>query len=59
MGSEFGLSIWKLLYTGQIKYKVLLYSTGNYSHSPVISITEKKTKRKAWMCTTEAVCGPE
>lgn len=23
MGSEFGLSIWKLLYTGQIKYKVL------------------------------------
>ena len=59
MGSEFGLSRWKLLYTGWIKYKVLIYSTRNYSHYPVINITEKKTKRKARMCTTEAVCCPE
>jgi len=34
---EFGMSRCKLLYTGQIKNKALLYSTGNYCQYPVIN----------------------
>ena len=34
---EFGVSRCKLLYTGWINNKVLLYSTGNYIQYPVIN----------------------
>ena len=36
MGWDFGISICKLLYMEWINNKVLLCSTGNYSHYPVI-----------------------
>ena len=34
---EFGISICKLLYTEWINNEVLLYSTGNYVHYPVMN----------------------
>ena len=45
---KFGVSRYKLLYIGQINNKVLLYSTGNYTQYPAITIIKKK-KRKIYM----------
>ena len=39
---EFGISRCKLLYTGQINSKILLYSTGNYAHYPEINRNRKE-----------------
>ena len=41
---EFGISRWKLLYTGWINNKVLLPSTGSYIHCPVINHHGKNEK---------------
>ena len=43
---EFGISIYKLLYVGWIKHKVLLYSTGNYIQYPVTNHNEKKYEKE-------------
>ena len=42
---EFGISRCKLLYTGWINNKVLLYSTGNYIQYPVISHNGKEYEK--------------
>ena len=42
MDWEFGISRCKLLYIGWINNKVLLYSTGNYIHYPVINHNGKE-----------------
>ena len=39
---EFGISRCKLLYTGWINNKVLLYSIGNYAHYPEINRNGKE-----------------
>ena len=39
-------SRWKLFYIGWIKYKVLLYSTGNYIHYAVISHHRKAYEKE-------------
>ena len=44
--TEFGISRGKLLYIEWINNKVLLYSTGNYIHYPVINHMEKDMKKK-------------
>ena len=44
MDWEFGISRCKLLYTGWINNKVLLYSTGNYIHYPMMSHNGKEYK---------------
>ena len=44
-GWELGISICKLLYIGWINSEVLLYSTGSYTHYPVINIKEKNMKK--------------
>ena len=43
---EFAVSRCKLLYTGWINNKVLLYSTGNYIQHPVINRNGKEYVRK-------------
>ena len=43
---ESGISRCKLLYTGWINIKVLLYSTGNYIQYPVINHNGKKYKKE-------------
>ena len=43
---EFGISRGKLLYTGWINNKVLLYSTGNYIQNPVINHNEKEYEKE-------------
>ena len=42
VGWEFGVSRCKLLYTGWINNKVLLYSTGNYVQYPMINHNGKE-----------------
>ena len=49
MDWEFGTSRCKLLYTGWIKNKVLLYSTGNYIQYPVINHNGKEYE-KEYIC---------
>ena len=39
---EFGINRYKLLYIEWISNKVLLYSTGNYIHYPMISHDEEE-----------------
>ena len=57
---EFGISSCKLLYTGWINSKVLLYSTGNYIQYPVINQKGKEYEKKKIyiyiMCITESLC---
>ena len=43
---EFGISRCKLLYTGWIKNKVPLFSTGNYIQYPVINHNAEEYERK-------------
>ena len=43
---EFGISRGKLLYVGWINNKVLLYSTGNYIHSPGINHHGKEYEKE-------------
>ena len=43
---EFGMSRCKLVYTGWINSKVLLYSTGNYSQHPVINHNGKEYEKE-------------
>ena len=45
MDEEFGISRCKLLYTGWINNKVLLYSTGNYIQYPEINHHGKEYKK--------------
>ena len=42
---KFGVSRYKLLYIGQINNKFLLYSTGNYTQYPAITIMKKKKEK--------------
>ena len=42
---EFGVSRCKLLYTEWINNKVLLYSTGNYIHYPIINHIGKEYEK--------------
>ena len=51
---EFGISRCKLLYIGWINNKVLLYSTKNYIHYPVITIKENNVKK--YKCIAESLC---
>ena len=51
---EFAVSRCKLLYTGWINNKVLLYSTGNYIQYLVLNHNGKEYK-KEYMCITEPV----
>ena len=43
---EFGISRCKLVYIRWINNKVLLYSTGNYIHYPVINHNGKEYKKE-------------
>ena len=45
---EFGISRCKLVYTGWINNKVLLYSTGNHIQYPMI-IMEKNMKKNIYI----------
>ena len=57
MDWEFGVSRCKVLHTGWINNKVLLYSTGNYIQYRVINHMEKNIKKKnVSMCITESLC---
>ena len=49
-----GVSRCKLLYTGWINNKVLLYSSGNYIQYPVIDYNGKEYE-KAYICITESL----
>ena len=51
---EFAVSRCKLLYTGWINNKVLLYSAGNYIQYPVIDYNGKEYE-KAYICITESL----
>ena len=47
----------KLLHLEWIDNKVLLYSTGNYIHSPGINHNGKEYyKKNVYMCRTESLC---
>ena len=46
MDWEFGISRCKLLYTGWINNKVLLYSPGNYAQYPVINCNGKEYEKE-------------
>ena len=52
---EFGISRCLLLYIGWINNKTLLYSTENYTQSPVIN-HHGKAYEKECMCITESLC---
>ena len=57
MDWEFGVGRCKLLYIGWINNKVLLYSTGNYIHSPGINHNGKECEKKnVYMCINESLC---
>jgi len=45
MDREFGVSRYKLLYTGWISNKVLSYSTGNYIQYPVLNHDGKEYEK--------------
>ena len=54
---HFYLLVEKQVYLEWIKYKVLLYSTGNYIQSPGINHNGKDTEKKnGYMCITESLC---
>ena len=54
---ECGISRCKLLYTGWMNNKVLLYNTGNYIQCPVINHNGKEYKKKnVCMYITESLC---
>ena len=60
MDWEFGISRCKLLYTGWINNKVLLYSTGNYIQYPVINHNgTEKNKLKVCMWKGEECLGAQ
>ena len=46
---EFGTSRCKLLYIKWINDKVLLYSTGNYTQYPIISLNGKNMKKNIYI----------
>ena len=46
---EFEVSRCKLFYIGWIDKKVLLYSTGNYIHYPVMNLMEKNMKKNVYI----------
>ena len=46
MDWEFGINRCKLLYTGWINNKILLYSTGNHIQYPGININGNKYKKE-------------
>ena len=50
---EFGISRYKILCLGWINNKVLLYSTGNYIHCPVIN---HNGKEYVHACVCVCVC---
>ena len=52
---EFGISRYKILCLGWINNKVLLYSTGNYIHCPVINHNGKEYVRVC-VCVRESLC---
>ena len=45
INSEFGISRYELLYVKQINNKVLLHSTGDYIHYPVINCNGKEYEK--------------
>ena len=49
MDWEFGISRYKLLYTGKINNKILLYSTGNYIQYPAINHNGKEYEKCEYM----------
>ena len=55
MDWEFGVSRYKLLHTGWVNNKVLLYSTGNYIQYLVINHNGKRYK-KEYMCVCVGGC---
>ena len=52
---EFGVSRHKLLYTGCINNRVLLYSTENYVQYPDISHNVKKYEKNVHIYITESL----
>ena len=52
---EFGVSRSELLCAEWIN-KVLLYSTGNYIHYPVINHNGKQFSKSVYLCITESLC---
>ena len=50
-GMDWGLEVsrCKLLYIGWINSKVLLYSTRNYIHSPMINQNEKEYEKRMYI----------
>ena len=53
---EFGISRCKLLYTGWLNNKVLLYSTGNYIQYPVINHNGKEYEKECIYMYNESLC---
>ena len=49
-GGESGAGRCKLLYTGWLKSKVILYSPGNYIQYPVINRDTKEYEKNVYMC---------
>ena len=62
INEEVGINIYTLQYIKQISNKVLLYSTGNYIHYPVINHMEKNILKKEciglpwWRSGWESAC---
>ena len=57
MDWEFGVSRCKLLYIEWINNKVLLYSTGNHIHYPVINHNGKEYEKQCiYIYITESLC---
>ena len=56
MDWDFGISRFKLFYMRWINNKVLLYSTGNYIHIPVINHDGQEYKKNVYICITESLC---
>ena len=61
MEQVFGISRYKLLYTGWINNKVILYRTGNYIQYPVINHNGKEYEQEyiymyMYVCITESLC---
>ena len=56
MDGEFVVNRYKLLCTGWINNKVLLYSTGNYMQYPVTNHNGKEYEKKVCTCITASIC---
>ena len=56
VGWESGVSRCKLVYTGQINNKILLYNRGKYIQNPVMNHNGKEHKKNVYICIIESLC---